>query len=133
MVICDTSFAISYKVSLEVNEFFKINRILRQFDTINEKYEFINGLEKLTEKIDIQIEDKFVKLNISLPNISKANINNNIQIILPEMDLNEKDLIVKLCEKVNQIDILESKINYIFSCLGKSEKDFILFQEPKIN
>ena len=91
------------------------------------------GLEKLTEKIDIQIEDKFVKLNISLPSISKANINNNIHIILPEMDLNEKDLIVKLCEKVNQIDILESKINYIFSCLGKSEKDFILFQEPKIN
>ena len=133
MVICDTSFAISYKVSLEVNEFFKINRFFRQFDTINEKYEFIHGLEKLTEKIDIQIEDKFVKLNISLPSISKANINNNIHIILPEMDLNEKDLIVKLCEKVNQIDILESKINYIFSCLGKSEKDFILFQEPKIN
>ena len=36
MVICDSSFAISYKVSLEVDEFYKINRFFRQFDTINE-------------------------------------------------------------------------------------------------
>ena len=133
MITSDSFLALSYKVSLEVNELKKINKFFRQFDTIDEIYEFINGIENLKEKIDIQIEDKFLKLNISLPIISKANINNNIQIILPEMELKEGDLIVKLCEKVNQIDILESKINFLFMCLGKSEKDFISFQEFKNN
>ena len=133
LITCDSFLALSYKVSLEVNELKKINKFFRQFDTIDEIYEFINGIENLKEKINIQIEDKFLKLNISLPIISKANVNNNIQIILPEMELKEGDLIVKLCEKVNQIDILESKINYLFICLGKSEKDFISFQEFKNN
>ena len=131
LVTSDSVLSLSYKVSLEVKEFQKLNKYFRQFDTIEEIYEFINGLEKLNEKIDIEIEDKFVKLTISFPSISKANINNNIQIMLPQIEVNEKDLIIKLCEKVNKIDILESKINYLFNCLGKSEKDFFVFEELK--
>ena len=76
-------------------------------------------------------DDKYDKLNISLPNIYKKSTNKNIQIILPEMEVNEKDLIVKLFMKVNKVKILESKIDYIFRCLNKSEKDFILFEEYK--
>jgi hypothetical protein len=78
-------------------------------------------------------DDKYDKLNISLPNIYKKSTNKNIQIILPEMEVNEKDLIVKLFMKVNKVKILESKIDYIFRCLNNSEKDFILFEECKKN
>ena len=78
-------------------------------------------------------DDKYDKLNISLPNIYKKSTNKNIQIILPEMEVNEKDLIVKLFMKVNKVKILESKIDYIFRCVNKSEKDFILFEECKKN
>ena len=131
LVSSDSVLSLSYKVSLEVKEFQKLNKYFRQFDTIEEIYEFINGLEKLKEKIDIKIEDKFVKLTISFPSISTANINNNIQIMLPKIEVKEKDLIIKLYEKVNKIDILESKINYLFNYFRISEKDFILFEEFK--
>ena len=131
LVSSDSVLSLSYKVSLEVQEFQKLNKYFRQFDTIEEIYEFIIGLEKLKEKIDIKIEDKFVKLTISFPSISTANINNNIQIMLPKIEVKEKDLIIKLCEKVNKIDILESKINYLFNYFRISEKDFILFEEFK--
>ena len=51
--------------------------------------------------------------------------------MLPKIEVKEKDLIIKLCEKVNKIDILESKINYLFNYFRISEKDFILFEEFK--
>ena len=49
--------------------------------------------------------------------------------MIPSVEIKESDLIIKLCEKVEKIDVLEKKINYLFSCMGKNEKDFKLYEE----
>ena len=54
---------------------------------------------------------------------------NNISLKIPKIELKEKDLIKNLCEQVKKIDILKSKINFIFGCVGKTEKDFLLYEE----
>ena len=52
--------------------------------------------------------------------------------MLPAAEVKESELILKLCQEVEKIDILEKKINYIFMCIGKTEKDFKLYEElPK--
>ena len=47
-----------------------------------------------------------------------------INFIIPVVEIKESDLIIKLCEKMEKIDILEKKINYIFSILRKTDKNF---------
>ena len=46
---------------------------------------------------------------------------------LPKNDIKEGDIIVKLCQQVKKIDVLERKINFLFSCVGKTEKDFEVY------
>ena len=103
----------SYKTSLNIKNFQEINKFFRQFDTINEIFEFISNLDKPEENIKITNDNKFVNLDISLPSFSKFK-ENNIKIKIPQIELKENDLIVKLCEEVKKIDILESKINFLF-------------------
>lgn len=43
--------------------------------------------------------------------------------------MKENDLIVKLCQEIKKIDILESKINFLFYCCGKTEKDYYSYLE----
>ena len=40
---------------------------------------------------------------------------------------------MKICQQVNKIDMLESKINFILNCLGKSESDFTRYENIKFN
>ena len=122
------SISYSYKTYLELKNFQEINKFFRQFDTIDEIFDFIMSLNEPEEKIKIKIDNKFADLNISLPRMSKTK-ENNIKIQVPEIELKESDLIVKICQEVKKIDILESKINFIFHCLGKDEQDFNNFQE----
>ena len=124
-----TSLSTSYKASLNAENFKEINKFFRQFDTIDEIFEYINDLENIADKTTIIISGKFSKFNINLPNISKSFINNNLLIQVPRIELKENDLIVKLCEEVKKIDILENKIKYLFCCLGKNEKDFDNFDD----
>ena len=107
----------SYIISFQIEDFFKLNKYFRQFDSILEIYDFITNIEKLEEKIKIKIEDKFAKLKILIPSISKIKENIEIEIILPEIKLKENDLILKLCEKAEKIDILEKKINLLYKYL----------------
>ena len=51
-----------------------------------------------------------------------------INFIIPVVEIKESDLIIKLCEKMEKIDILEKKINYIFSILRKTDKNFKDFE-----
>ena len=124
-----TSLSTSYKASLNAENFREINKFFRQFDTIDEIFEYINDLENIADKTTIIISGKFAKFNIDLPNISKSFINNNLLIQVPRIELKENDLIVKLCEEVKKIDILENKTKYLFCCLGKNEKDFVNFDD----
>ena len=92
--------------------------------------EDLNDIEKLEEKIDITSEDKFVKLIIIIPSFGKKN-KANIEIMVPNAEVKENDLIVSLCEKVEKIDILEKKINYLLYVTGKTETDFELYEKLK--
>jgi len=84
-------------------------------------------LEEISSNTSIIIQKKFAKLNIKLPTVSKSKSNNNLLLKIPRIELNEKDLIVELCQQVKKIDILESKMNFLFLSIGKTEKDFYSF------
>ena len=129
----DSSLSLSYKLSLSIDDFYKLNKYFKQFDTVEEIFNFIIGLEKLDQRINIITEDKFVKLIISLPNISKGILYNNIEIMIPSIEVKESDLIVKLCEKVEKISILELKFNYLFTVLNKKELDFDSYLQVRFN
>ena len=117
-----------YKAVLELENFIEINKFFRQFDSIEELFEFLMSLENPEEKIKITSENKFAVLEIYLPSFSKSK-ENHIKLEIPQIELKGNDLISKLCEKIKKIDLLEEKINFLFYCTGKTEKDFILFNE----
>ena len=121
----------SYKAALELKDIQEINKFFRQFDNITEVLEFILSFENPEDKIKIMEDNKFMNLDISLPCVSKSKAN-VIKLKIPQVELKENDLIVKICEQVKKIDTLESKINFVFRCLGISEKDFILYEETMI-
>ena len=121
----------SYKAALELKDFQEINKFFRQFDNITEVLEFILSFENPEDKIKIMEDNKFINLDISLPTVSKFK-GNVIKLKIPRVELKENELIVKICEQVKKIDALESKINFIFRCLGISEKDFILYEETMV-
>ena len=124
-----SSLSSTYKVSLNIENFHKINKFFRQFDTVEEIFEYFNDLEDIGDNTTILTDNKFAKLNIKLPNISKSKANNNFLLQIPKIELKENDLIVKLCEQVKKIDILENKIKYLLCLSGKNEKEFKIFDK----
>ena len=118
-----SSLSSTFKASLNVENFHEINKFFRQFDTIDEIFEYFNDLENISNNTTILTKNKFAKLNIKLPNISKSKTNNVFLIEIPKIELKENDLIVKICEQVKKIDILENKINIYYVCLEKMKKN----------
>ena len=94
-------------------------------------FEYIVDLEQLNEKITIITEDKFVKFKISIPTASKTKNNYEIEIMIPATEVKDSDLLIKLCQKVQKINILEKKINYLFDYIGINEKDFDYYEKMK--
>lgn len=131
----ESSLSTSYKISFKTEDFHKLNRFFRQFDTVLEIFDFITNIEKFEEKINIKLEDKFAKLKLSIPSVSKIKGNIEIELMIPEIKLKESDLIIKLCEKVEKIDLLEKKINLILDFLHINEKilDFNYYENLKKN
>ena len=129
----NSSLALSYNASFSSEELSKLNRFFRQFDTISEIYDFMINIEKLGENIVLKPEDNFINLKLTLPTVLKNQQKNELTLVLPEVKVKESDLIVKLCHQVEKIDILEKKINYIFYCLGKTEKDLKYYEDLQFN
>ena len=125
----ESSIGLSYNASFTFDELLKLNRYFRQFDSILEIYNFIVNLDKIEELISIEVENKFINLKISIPGVTKNKMNNDIIFVLPAVKIKESELIVKLCQEVEKINILEKKINYIFMCIGKTEEDFKAFED----
>ena len=125
----ESSIGLSYNASFTFDELLKLNRYFRQFDSISEIYNFIVNLDKIEELITIEAENKFINLKISIPGVTKNKMSNDIIFVLPAVKIKESELIVKLCQEVEKINILEKKINYIFMCIGKSEEDFKAFED----
>ena len=129
----DCSLSLSYKLGLNLDNFHKLNKYFKQFESIEEVFDFIVGLEELDKKISIITEGKFVKLTISLPIISKGNYYNNIELMIPSVEVKDSDLIVKLCEKTEKLNIIELKLKYILSCISKTEEDFDIYAEVRFH
>jgi hypothetical protein len=70
-----SSLSTSYKTCFDVKNFQEINKFFRQFDTVEEIFEFIMSLDKPEEKLKIKVENKFIYLEIILPNMSKLKEN----------------------------------------------------------
>ena len=117
-VSSDSLISLSYKASFTADELLKLNRFFRQYDTVEEIYDFIINLENLEEKINFKIEDKFINLQLNIPNNSKAKTKTEINFMIPSVEIK---------------DVLEKKINYLFTCMGKNEKDFKLYEEISKN
>jgi hypothetical protein len=118
-----------YQINYKLQDLYSLNKFFRQFDTIDEIFEYFNDLDNISNNTTIFIKNKFAKLNIKLPNISKSKTNNSFLIEIQKIELKENDLIVKICEQVKKIDILETKIKFLFCCSGKNEKDFESFDK----
>ena len=125
----ESSIGLTYNASFTFDELLKLNRYFRQFDSISEIYNFIVNLDKIEELITIEAENKFINLKISIPGVTKNKMSNDIIFVLPAVKIKESELIVKLCQEVEKINILEKKIIYIFMCIGKSEEDFKAFED----
>ena len=123
----------SYKLSFELEKFHKLNKFFKQFDTVEEIFDYITGLEKLDKNISILTEDKFVKLKISLPFISKGNSYNAMEFLVPSVEVKENDLVLKLCEKAERIVNLELKCDYLMKCLNKKDEDYDIYIEARFN
>ena len=103
------SLSLSYFASFQIEDLNKLNKFFRQFDSVEEVFDYIVDLDQLNEKITIITEDKFVKLKILIPTASKTKNNYEIEIMIPGIEVKESDLIIKLCQKVEKITILEKK------------------------
>ena len=129
----DTFLKLSYKLSFELVNFHKLNKFFKQFDSVEEIFDYIVGLENLEKSISIFTEDKFLKLKISLPFISKGNTYNSIEVLVPNVEVNQNDLILKLCENAEKIINLELKYNYLIKCLDRNEDDYNIYIQTRFN
>ena len=125
----NSSISLSFNAAFTFDELLKLNRYFRQFDSILEIYNFIVNLEKIEELISIKAENKFMNLKISIPNVSKNKANNDILFVLPAVKIKESELIVKLCQEVQKINLLEKKIDYLFMRIGATEEEFKAHEE----
>ena len=124
-------FSYNYKTSLRTEDFYKINKYFRQFNSIEEIYDFIIGLNDIETKTRITVDQKLIILNICLPIISKGNQDPNILIMVPSYDIRKDDIVDILYEKVKEINILKEKVNFLMKkiCL---KDEFDLYKEVKI-
>ena len=125
----NSSISLSFNAAFTFDELSKLNRYFRQFDSILEIYNFIVNLEKIEELISIKAENKFMNLKISIPTLVKNKANTDIVFVLPAVKIKESELIVKLCQEVQKINLLEKKIDYLFMRIGATEEEFKAHEE----
>lgn len=117
-----SSLSSVYKASLNIENFQQINKFFRKFNTVKEIFEYFSDLEEISENTIITLDNKFVKMNIKLPSISKSKTNDNFFIQIPKIELKENVLIVKLCQQVKKLAFLKIKLNIYFVVSEKIKK-----------
>ena len=113
----------SYKHSFELGELQKLNRYFRMFDNTSEIIDFFNEQE-ITKKCEIEVENKFAKFKIKLEELSKVNKGKDLELMLPGEEIKESDIILKLCEKVNELSHLKKKVEFLLSLNDIDEETF---------
>ena len=129
--VSDNNSSCNYKASFGKEDFYKTNKYLRQFDSIDEIYDFIIGLNDIKTKTTINVEQKLITLNLCLPKISKGNQDSNILLLIPSYNIKKDDIIDILYEKVKEINILKEKVDFLMKKMC-STCEFELYKEAKI-
>ena len=79
----------------------------------------------------IELEDNFIKLIINFPTGFFKNPFKSISFMLPKIESKESDIILKLCEKANEIDVLKEKVDFLFDYLDVDDKELELYKQCK--
>ena len=123
-----------YKGIFNKENFIKFNKFFRQFDNIDEIFDFLKniGLEKITT---IFYETKTLKIRIDIPSLLKNKGPNTIILMLVSENVKSKDLLNALIEKVKEIDELKKKVDFLYKYFDIKEYDIDLlnsFNESSI-
>ena len=122
----DSMLSGNYKISLSTEEFQKLNKYFKQFDTINEIFELISTIKDIKELTTISLDKNFINYTLDIPYIPNKS-NKCIQIVIPGEEIKEKDILMKLCEKVKKITLLEKKLDYVYWKFNITE-EFEIFE-----
>ena len=120
----------TYKLEFSLEDFYKLDKHFKRYDSLTELYEYLSDIE-IEKNTTIELEQNFIKLIISFPTGTVKNPFKKINFMLPKIEMKESDIILKLCEKVNEIDILKEKINFLYAYLNINEKDFEKYKQYK--
>lgn len=102
--------------------FQKFHKFFRQFDSIDEIFDFLKniGLEKITS---LYYEENILKVKIEIPSLITNRPANTFNIILMTENLNSNELLNKLNEKIQEIDILKKRIDFLYKYFNIEEND----------
>ena len=111
-----------YKGIFKKENFQKFHKFFRQFDSIEEIYDFLKNivLEKITT---IEYETNIIKLKIEIPSLIKNKSPNEVNIMLLKENTDSNALLNKLIEKVEEFDILKKKVDYLYKYFDIKEID----------
>ena len=124
----------AYKLEFSFDDCLKLDKYFKRCDSLTELYEYLSDIE-IEKNTTIELEQNFIKLIISFPTGLIKNPFKKINFMLPKIEMKESDIILKLCEKVKEIDILKEKISFLFNYLNINEKDFERYKQlmPNLN
>ena len=111
-----------YKGIFAKENFQKLNKFFRQFDSIDEIFDFLKNiiLEKITT---IFIQDKILKVKIEIPSLIKDRPPNEFFLMLINEEVSQSELLNKLIEKTKEIDILKKRIDFLYKYFDIKEND----------
>ena len=109
-----------------------MDKYFKRYDSLTELYEYLSEIE-IEKNTKIELEENFINLTISFPTGSVKKPFKKINFMLPKIEIKESDIILKLCEKVKEIEILKEKINYLYYYLNVDEKYFEKYIQYKTN
>ena len=113
-IIKDVKSLISgdYSVTLKLEDFQKDKycRYFRLFDSIEEIFKELKEELNLPKNSEINIENNIATLTIKILNGKYI-----FSVILPGKQINTDEIVVKLCDKIKEIDYLKSKIKSLMN------------------
>lgn len=90
-------------------------------ENIEDIYKSINK-DEIKKTLEVQIEKSFAKVTFKIPGNAFFN-EQVIPLMLPGKEVNKDEIVIKLCEKVKEVDYLKRKVNFLFNYLGVNDKD----------
>ena len=130
-------FKRKYSKSLTIEEFYKLNRIFKQYDDLGEIFESIKDREESKDALNISVVDDKLQLVIKFLG-QKLNQYKEVAIFLAPEDSKDENVVPRLCDAVielnnkitntvtnldKKIEDLKSEINLLTNILGLQKKN----------